>query len=153
MRGYGKKYGDCIFNPALWPRSWSSNARTSIHHLEPYLYHLQRPYMVLDRLEQSKTSFSCTILIRNAYISSNYSGLVASNNFYLIRTGHQDLVHLNNFFCQNQTQNPWRQWIWNILPSFDVYSSWDGVVNVSPPFFAYPSTLFDRKSRGGSFFC
>ena len=54
----------CILNPDWWPRSWLSNAGTSI--LEPYLHHLQRPNTVLDRLEQSKTSFSCTILIRNA---------------------------------------------------------------------------------------
>ena len=43
----------CILNPDWWPRSWLSNAGTSI--LEPYLHHLQRPNTVLDRLEQ----FSC----------------------------------------------------------------------------------------------
>ena len=51
--------------------------------------------MVQDRLEQSKSSFSCTILITNAYVCLNYSGLVASNNFYLIRPGDPDLA-LNN---------------------------------------------------------
>ena len=85
----------CIINPAWWPRSCLSNAGTSIHILEPYLYHLQRPYMVQDRLEQSESSFSCTILITKAYVCLNFSGLVASNNFYLIRPGDPDLA-LNN---------------------------------------------------------
>ena len=99
----------CIINPAWWPRSCLSNAGTSIHILEPYLYHLQRPYMVQDRLEQSESSFSCTILITKAYVCLNFSGLVASNNFYLIRPGDPDLA-LNNILTSIHHLEHWWQW-------------------------------------------
>ena len=72
---------------------------TSVHCLEQDLGHQaglnKSCSRLLGHLEQSKSSFSCTILITKAYVCLNYSGLVASNNFYLIRPGDPDLA-LNN---------------------------------------------------------